>query len=1271
MNNKGAVWTSGPTLGAPESPAAESGSSGSGSGFGFKAEGGSVTTGSGGDLAVLLPQGVTSTAANSLTVQLDASVAGCYDAFTGLKLPYDISSSLSLTSPLVVTPVTTLLAAAVAAVTSGGDDSLSSGTVVERAYGMVGVKVTASAVAGGLVALRQADIDERRTGVRMVFADAALSSLVITGAAALAAFPAGTLPSCTTEAALVNAVYGSLAAHINTSASLAISLDGTSLLSDVVTAAAKDKCGASTATMSNKDVQALLTQGSLLYRMVQSSLLSNGSSSSSNGGSIIDDELAVLPLEALSTASRVSYVVQTQAPTVLKALSSNTMAVQDLTKVWAAHLADAPVDLAGMASEVGLGSLAPSAGTLRIRVRALGGLKQCQVQLQSPYLANSTNVTTDSRGFANASGVCAPMVTVPSGCMDSALSANNASVPMPPFKIYVHVCVRVWGVQLVFKPSPTSLGHLLAPAFPFIGNSPAGPVKALVPFNTTAVINPAAAIATAAFMHLRTNEAAAAGGNDERASHITAADYALPYTYFGVGLVGRKDALPANTSFVSQEWKAGSLLDQRAFLVNLRLLLVLNTSSEVVLGLQRPAGTPADEVQKDRVVSALVSQIAADMLSNKLMITERSYLEGLIMSVYKETRGSTTGGSRRALQQSEQVKKVLAITASVLSNCTKRLEGLDANCTAAAADGGGDGSDTLDAMSKQAANVTAMMLYAVVPDLRNLTTARSDAAIAAMEQNIVNSYMVDNPEIPAGIFIDTTEFSNKDGDALASIDNGNPTPALEAPSRSLIPPMAAAAGSPLSGQIAIAPDIAGGGSTREAGRGTLLPMSIALSATIGSVLVLAAAVFAVRHVKARNAFRFKLDENAFRLALDDGSPPPLARLSSPCMSGCSKDGRRGSLASSELKAHSNFSNTNDPEAASSSPPEAAAPPPPLPLAVTASASAPGLLYDSEMSPRRHHEHHHGHQEFLVQTQEPQQEWQRLVQTREPHGSGSPVGLLLPPPEPQLLNRQQQQQQQQVEVQSIRDLKSASTARGPGPDADDSKETPVELNSNDKYPSYHSGSSSNNSTMPYGSPPRASSSGTGSADQPQAYAESARGGPKCTAVTMGCTEITPAAAGPEEEAAADNHFDGRAGTGGNPMQRVNGGGGDGAYPAARSADSIPIAAAGQSAELPSEALAAVLAALRAVRTLGSSMDGNHEGAAGLDPRSGSGSGPSSKALHSSRSMVKSRSTTADPSPWPTPPGQVTSPAEDAPLQRPSMDAVPSPPPPPPLPGSGFP
>ncbi|GLI59682.1 hypothetical protein VaNZ11_001622, partial [Volvox africanus] len=118
----------------------------------------------------------------------------CTDEFTGLTLPFAISGIMDRTSTLdaepfvVVSPVTKLLQ-----YVSSADEHH-----VKAAYGFVGVDAS-NGLNGGLAAIKSSTAKIRRTGIRMVFADATLSSLVITAVAALAAFPAGTLPTCATD----------------------------------------------------------------------------------------------------------------------------------------------------------------------------------------------------------------------------------------------------------------------------------------------------------------------------------------------------------------------------------------------------------------------------------------------------------------------------------------------------------------------------------------------------------------------------------------------------------------------------------------------------------------------------------------------------------------------------------------------------------------------------------------------------------------------------------------------------------------------------------------------------------------------------------------------------------------------------------------------------------------------------------------------------------------------------------------------------------------
>ncbi|GIM12965.1 hypothetical protein Vretimale_16140, partial [Volvox reticuliferus] len=108
-------------------------------------------------------------------VLVGESGGSCRDKFTGLILPFAISGIMYRTptpdaeSFAVVSPVTKLLQYV----------SSTDANHVKAAYGFVGVDAS-NGLNGGLAAIRSSIATTRRTGIRMVFADAALSSLVIT-----------------------------------------------------------------------------------------------------------------------------------------------------------------------------------------------------------------------------------------------------------------------------------------------------------------------------------------------------------------------------------------------------------------------------------------------------------------------------------------------------------------------------------------------------------------------------------------------------------------------------------------------------------------------------------------------------------------------------------------------------------------------------------------------------------------------------------------------------------------------------------------------------------------------------------------------------------------------------------------------------------------------------------------------------------------------------------------------------------------------------------
>ncbi|GIL68450.1 hypothetical protein Vafri_21693, partial [Volvox africanus] len=226
------------------------------------------------------------------------------------------------------------------------------------------------------------------------------------------------LPTCATETALVNAVYGIIAARIAASPSRTVALDGTSLFSAVVAAAATEKCGASNATLDLASVNALLTHGSLLYETAQSELAMAES---------LTAELTAIPLEALAVSSRVLYVVQANAVPALGNLDVNAQAVQNLLTGWSRLLELAPVSLESMAEVVGLTS-APSAASIKILTRSTGGLTRCQVSVNDFYQMSMTSAVTDDEASALLRDVMGPLVTVPPGCRDAVLSTGNHTV---------------------------------------------------------------------------------------------------------------------------------------------------------------------------------------------------------------------------------------------------------------------------------------------------------------------------------------------------------------------------------------------------------------------------------------------------------------------------------------------------------------------------------------------------------------------------------------------------------------------------------------------------------------------------------------------------------------------------------------------------------------------------------------------------------------------------------------------------------------------------
>lgn len=135
-----------------------------------------------------------------------------------------------------------------------------------------------------------------------------------------------------------------------------------------------------------------------------------------------------------------------------------------------------------------------------------------QVSLRNVYLGGAPlQATTDITGVASLSGVSSALVTVPPGCRDAALSVNGRTVTT---KVALQVLL------------------------------PAGV--------DTAVISAAAALATATFFMSNSAAGSSSGSSSTGPRHIGAADYQAVYSYFGIGVAGATDALPASTDFIRQ-----------------------------------------------------------------------------------------------------------------------------------------------------------------------------------------------------------------------------------------------------------------------------------------------------------------------------------------------------------------------------------------------------------------------------------------------------------------------------------------------------------------------------------------------------------------------------------------------------------------------------------------------------------------------------------------------------------------------------------------------
>ncbi|KAG2446821.1 hypothetical protein HYH02_008381 [Chlamydomonas schloesseri] len=320
--------------------------------------------------------------------QLTVSVSGtaCTDAFTGLRVPFALvapwaspASFVDGVSGIVVTPTTRLLAA-----TAPADPSLAA------AYALVGVSVPAGTLApnaGPVSALKSAIAATRRTGVRMLFADAALTCLATAASVA-------TTVACGTADAAAAAVFSSLAARAGSGA---IDLFRGDLAAETVAAAAA-ACG--------KDAPAgAATDAAALYGKVVGEL-------SLTADAARAAEFVSVPLVAAATAARVLALVQGRGTAA--------------TANWAIELEAASINRGAISAALGLSPALPAAPvSLRLNVRAAGPLTQCQVLFRdytSSPASGTRTPTTDAAGVVSMPGVTVGLASVPGGCRDNALS---------------------------------------------------------------------------------------------------------------------------------------------------------------------------------------------------------------------------------------------------------------------------------------------------------------------------------------------------------------------------------------------------------------------------------------------------------------------------------------------------------------------------------------------------------------------------------------------------------------------------------------------------------------------------------------------------------------------------------------------------------------------------------------------------------------------------------------------------------------------------------
>ncbi|GLC58381.1 hypothetical protein PLESTB_001352700 [Pleodorina starrii] len=603
----------------------------------------------------------------------------CTDVYTGLPLPYEVSSSYyvfqeddsessggssSSRQSLVVTPVNKLL-----------QYTGVSRTPVQVAYGMLGVNAS-SGLSGALAALKDNSAEARLTGVRMLYADALLSSFVVLATSALSNLPPSSLPLCATAARKVDAVYTALAARAATSGS--IDLRAAGLLNTTILSVARTACNASASGLQAAGTTALAKQAEAMYGALAAQL---------NVGDGLDGEalsetaalLSAMPLRALSAATRASYVSQTRCTEALAATARGAdgaaAAAQFVTDL-PSLLAAAPVNLTLMAQGLGL-SVLPPAADLNLTVRSSAGeMSGCPVDVQYLYPYTRTTAVTSSSGSVTLTGASCALVTVQAGCSDTTAAKTR-----------------------------TSLEVLLPPAA------------------RKAVVSPVAALATKAFL-LR-------DADGEPPRHIGADDYARAYGSLGLDL---PDDLAADTDFVRQEWPRGGVFDARVKLANARLTCVTGPTSRFISGF-----TGEDE---DSVADDVMQRLSRDSRSGSgsspspspLQLSSKDYLVLLVRSSCdssrerEQTRNSPQRGRRLQTAISDDLlESMYSTVASTVLASLQYLEELEtqllaSNASVAAA--------TPDGVLRKVTQVAVLQSSALGAALADLAVAAStgDAA---------------------------------------------------------------------------------------------------------------------------------------------------------------------------------------------------------------------------------------------------------------------------------------------------------------------------------------------------------------------------------------------------------------------------------------------------------------------------------------------------------------------------------------------------------------